>query len=381
MSRRGLPPGVYRAGRRTYKYVIDLPREGGRRRQESRAGFRTARDAAAARAARQAELRQGLATDPSRETVAAFVAAWLATRRDVRPSSLAAYRRHLARRIAPYPIGAIPLGRLRPRDVAAWHAALLDAGFSPRTVLNAHALLAGALRQAVAWGMLARNVASQAPPPRAGAGGPSAWTLDQARRFLAVASGHRLAILWRLALVTGMRRGELLALRWEDVDLAAGTINVQRTLTTDAAGRRAVGPPKTASAARRIPLAPADVEALRAHRARQAAERLRAGPLWQEHGLVVTTPRGAPLPTATLWTQFRALCAAAAVPPIPFHGLRHTCASLSLALGQHHRIVAERLGHASPATTLAVYTHVAGAVGRAAAADLAAALDCPVSDR
>lgn len=184
------------------------------------------------------------------------------------------------------------------------------------------------------------------------------WNEEEARRFLEAAKGSRYYALFYLALATGMRSGELLALTWNDVDLAAGMVAVRRTLAGVSDGAPVWQDPKTPAARRRIPIDPAAVEVLRQHRRRQAEERLKAGPAWQDHGLVFCTRSGRPVIYTNLYYLMRGIAKRAGVPPIRFHDLRHTHATILLRQGVHPKVVAERLGHSRVAVTLDTYSHV-----------------------
>jgi integrase len=182
-----------------------------------------------------------------------------------------------------------------------------------------------------------------------------------------------LRALWVLALHTGLRRGELLGLRWGDVDLDRAVLHVRRSLV-QSGGVMGFQEPKTSSGRRTIALDAPCVVALREHRARQAEQRLRMGSLWQDHDQVFATELGTPLEPSNVDWRFRALLARAGVPRIPFHGLRHTHATLLMKHGVHPKVASERLGHANITLTLSTYSHVLPQMQEEAAAIFAAAL-------
>lgn len=182
------------------------------------------------------------------------------------------------------------------------------------------------------------------------------------------------AALSRLALLMGMRRGELLGLRWEDVDLDRGTLAVRGTLTGGKGGMSLVGTPETAAGRRSIALPASWLAALRRHRARRAADRLRLGPAWADCGGVFANDAGGALHINTLVGRFQRLIAAANVPTFRLHDLRHTSATLMPANGEHPKAVQEWLGHADIAMTMR-YSHVSPGMQRAAADRLGAMLD------
>jgi integrase len=175
---------------------------------------------------------------------------------------------------------------------------------------------------------------------------------------LEAAQGERLDALFVLALSSGMRLGELLGLRWRDVDLDAGTLQVRQILVRMPSGLR-FGEPKTKRSRRRISLSAGARDALRHHRARQAAERLRLGPVWEDHDLVFANEIGKPLDAGNLLRRdFWRVLSKAGVPRCRFHDLRHTCATLLLQQGVHAKVVSELLGHSSIGMTLDIYSHV-----------------------
>jgi integrase len=199
------------------------------------------------------------------------------------------------------------------------------------------------------------------------------WDVDDVQRFLDVACEDHLCVLWVLALHTGLRRGELLGLRWGDVDLDRAVLQVRRSLV-QSGGVMGFQEPKTSSGRRTIALDAPCVVGLREHRARQAEQRLRMGPLWQDHDQVFATELGTPLQPSNVDRRFRALLTKAGVPRIPFHGLRHTHATLLMKHGVHPKVASERLGHANITLTLSTYSHVLPQMQEEAAAIFAAAV-------
>lgn len=195
------------------------------------------------------------------------------------------------------------------------------------------------------------------------------FSADQARALIRAAhdANDRVAAIYGVALATGARQGELLALRWADVDFDRGTIRIARTLIR-ANGGLTMSEPKTASGKRTIPLGRTTMDALRAHRTTQVAERLRLGPVWNDADLVFASQTGAPIdPSNLLSRHYYPLLRRAGLPCLTFHALRHTAATLMLGSGTHIRVVAERLGHADPGVTLRVYSHVTPTMQREAA--------------
>jgi integrase len=199
--------------------------------------------------------------------------------------------------------------------------------------------------------------------------------------LLSAASGERLEALYVLAVHTGMRQGELLALKWTDVDLESGRVSVRRTITKGG-GHLLLGEPKTAKSRRTITLTAGSLNALRAHRKRQLEEMMQRAGLWQDHGLVFASEAGTLInPTNLRRRQFASLLKRAGLPPdTRFHDLRHTCATLLLGKGVHPKFVQELLGHDNIAITLDTYSHLIPGMGDATARAMEDALEGDVPE-
>jgi integrase len=237
---------------------------------------------------------------------------------------------------------------------------MLEAGLSARTVRYTHAVLSSALKQAVKWRMISQNPASYVDLPRLKKTEMKSFSPEEAERFLEAASRERWGTLWAVALTTGLRPGEYLALRWPDVDLKAGTVTVRRALVRRKDGSWGFEEPKTARSRRTVPLPPSAVKALAEHKRKQAEERLAKGPAYKNQGLVFATSTGQPLDQINLLRRhFKPILKAAELPTtFRMYDLRHSCATLLLAAGENPKVVSERLGHASVALTLDIYSHV-----------------------
>ncbi|MFC5663114.1 tyrosine-type recombinase/integrase [Kitasatospora misakiensis] len=229
---------------------------------------------------------------------------------------------------------------------------------SPLTLAYIHSVLKSALEHAVREEEIPRNVARNV---RTGTPRPRRFeplTADEARTFLTAAHSHRLHALFELALRTGLRKGELLGLRWEDLDLDAGTASIRRTLQRTRTGGLTTLPTKTISSERRIALPGVCVASLRSHRDRQAREKQQAGTQWVDDGLVFTRPDGHPIEPATLTRHFNAMLRRSRLRAIRFHDLRHSTATLLLEQGVELVVIKELLGHAHIGVTATVYAHV-----------------------
>ena len=298
----------------------------------------------------------GSLPEPSRETVATYMTAWLHASTAQSPKTKERYAGLVRLQIVPH-LGAIPLQKLRPSHIAAWHATLIGNGLSAQTVLHAHRVLSLALKQAVEHGTLTRNPALAARPPRVE--GREIEILPQAQiaTLMAGLADHPLLYpVAVLALASGMRRGELLALEWGDVDLDRGVVRVERSVEETKAGGLRVKAPKTKRGRRNIGLTADAVAVLREHRKRQLELRLQLG-FGGQPVLVFSTLDGDILSPDNFSRDWRRTLRARKLPLCSFHALRHTHASLLLAGGTDVLTVSRRLGHAKASVTLDTYGH------------------------
>jgi integrase len=308
--------------------------------------------------------------DPSRLTLAAFLRSWIGALRDarnqrVRPRTLDHYAMIVERHIVPA-LGHHRLDRLREHHVQAWLDA--DPG-SPRTVHHHRAVLRRALNVAIRQRLLLTNPAIGVELPDATWHGAKPLTLPEAKRLLAATADDRLGALWRLALDTGLRQGELLGLGWDDVDLDAGTVTVTGQLQRRA-GSWLRTETKADRALRTLAIAAPTAAALEKHRLRMAAERT---PMWRYYGLVFTTEQGEPLQNHRVLDEFHAACDAAGIERRRFHDLRHASATLYRALGVAEDTRMARMGHSTTAMARR-YGHAGPEQDRLAAERLGEAL-------
>jgi integrase len=275
-------------------------------------------------------------------------------------------------------LGRSKLKNLNALQVQSLYRERLDSGLSGSTVQKIHHVLHKALDQAVKWDLIPRNPADAVKAPTPTQKEKHPLSAPEARKLLDAARGDRLEALYELAIQTGMRQGELLGLRWEDVDLDGQSLRIRRTLTrrgNESGGAYGVGEPKTKKSRRTVRLTERTVEALRSHRAQQAEEKLRAGASYQDQGLVFAGERGGIINPSNLRNRsFSPLLAKADLPRITFHDLRHTCASLLFQKNVHPKFVQELLGHASVAITLDTYSHMLPGMGSEAADTMREAL-------
>jgi len=371
-------------GRRTVNWyvVVDMPRAGdGRRRQKWFGGYSTRREAEAARAKIVHDLNLGSFVEPSALTLAEWVREhWFPTVQSrVKPSTFDSYRRNLELHVL-NKLGGQQLRQLSPTMLNRLYADLLsgghrktDGGLSAKTVRYIHTIIHKALADAVDADMVATNVAARSKPPRPRATTPSEigfWEPHELRAFLESVRGHRLKAAWRVAAMTGMRRGEVLGLRWRDIDLDAARISVRQALVS-VAYEVIVSTPKTHQA-RTIDLDPDTVDQLRAHRLSQEQEREEWGSDYHDRDLVFCKENGTPIHPHTFSQAFERLVAGSDLPKIRLHDLRHTHATIALKAGVPVKVISERLGHETPAFTMKQYAHVIPGMQAEGAAMIAA---------
>ncbi|WP_240432594.1 site-specific integrase [Rubrobacter indicoceani] len=325
---------------------------------------------------------RGIVYNDENLTVGAYLDRWLsgAVRGSVREST---YFRDecLVRTHVKPALSRVKLSNLNAMHIQGLYADLLrlkpdGAGLSGSTVQKIHHVLHKALSQAVRWDLIPRNPADGVKAPTPSTKEMRPLSGEEARRLLETAAGDRLEALYVLAVHTGMRRGELLGLKWEDVDLDSPTIRIRRTMTrTDNGKTLALGEPKTKQSRRTVRLTPRAVEALRRHRVRQAEEKLAAGGVYEDHGFVFAGEIGNLInPSNLRQRSFIPLLERAGLPQITFHDLRHTCASLLFSKNVHPKLVQELLGHARVAITLDTYSHMLPGMGGEAADAITEAL-------
>jgi integrase len=352
-----------------------------RRRQEMKAGFGTKREAQEALTKVLASLSCGTHIEPSRLRTREFLTdEWLpAIRSTIRPTTYLSYEGHVRCHLVPA-LGTLPLQQLTPPRINAFYSHLLTegrgegkGGLSPATVRRVHATLHRALKDAVRWNRLMKNPVDSADPPRLAAADAEmkVWSATELKTFLAAQRETRLYPLWLTLATTGMRRGEVLGLRWEDVDLEARRLSIRRTRVMLGYAIHA-SEPKTRRGRRMIALDPTTNAKLGEHRRRQEEERLVHGPGWMDTGHVFTREDGEPYHPERVSKLFTGSAKRAGLPRIRLHDLRHTYATLALSAGIHPKVVSERLGHASIAITLDTYSHAVPALSEEAASQVAA---------
>src|SRR5215218_4468772 len=312
---------------------------------------------------------RGITYDAGNITVGEYLTEWVSdsdsARDTVRQRTYERYESIVRVHLAPA-LGRVKLKALTPAHVRGLYREKLDSGLSPRSVLHIHRTLSKALKQATDDGLIPRNVAAPVKPPRPRREEIRLLNHQQVQALFETAREDRLEALYVVAVTTGLRRGELQGLKWEDLDLEAGTLQVRRTLSEPRGGYIFEAP--KSGKGRNIRLTQRATAALREHRKRQLEERIRLGTLWQDHGLVFPSGAGTPLSGGNLNRAFKALLKRAGLSSmIRFHDLRHTCATLLLKQGVNPKFVQELLGHRDVSLTLNVYSHVLPDMGGIAA--------------
>jgi integrase len=337
---------------------------------------RTRQQVAAKLSKALADRESGLTFDAGSLTVGEYLDRWLShsVQDSVRQKTYERYESIVRVHLSPA-LGRIKLKTLTPEHVRSLYREKLDSGLAPRSVLHIHRTLSKALKQATDDGLIPRNAAASVKPPQPRSEEIQPLSRDQVQTFLDTVRGDRMEALYVLAVTAGLRQGELLALKWEDVDLVGEypTLEVRRSLS-ETRGRRNFEAPKSGRG-RHLRLSRRAVSALRAHRMRQLEERVLKAGLWEDHGLIFPSEVGTPMSGRNLYRAFKIRVKRASLPQtLRFHDLRHTCATLLLRQGINPKFVQELLGHADISLTLNTYSHVLPDMGDAAAGGMDAAL-------
>jgi integrase len=346
---------IRKRGANSWELQIELDRVGGKRRRRFVSVKGTYKDAQRELTKLLAAADEGTLADATRATVGAYIRQWLDNTRAQSPKTLERYRELAEHQIVPH-LGDIKMQKLTPEHIETWHTALLAKGLATRTVGHAHSVLRLALKRAVENGSLARNVAAIRKPPAVETKEVEILTSTQVKTLLDGLQGHMLHPIAALDLATGLRRGELLALQWGDIDLDRGIMRVERSVEETNSGLR-LKPPKTRRGRRNIGLSRDAVELLRRHRKEQLELRLQLGQGGQPV-LVFGNIDGELLSPDNLSREWRRICRIRKLPYVSFHALRHTHASALIAAGVDILTISRRLRHSKASMTLDVYGHL-----------------------
>lgn len=361
MARRGANEGSVYQRTSDGKWIgsIHLGYEGGRRRRKTVYGA-TQQEVIRRLRALQFGIEQGVdVTTPETLKLGAYLVTWLETvRQSLRPSTFESYSSWVRLYLEP-DFRHRRIKDVTPSELTRYLSRLVtERNLAPRSARHVRAILRKALRDAEIDGIVPRNVAALATPPRVAHREAKTWSPSEAKQFIAGISGHRLAHLYVVTLATGMRLGEATGLAWEDVDLEAGTLRVRQALQRASGGWRLVEP-KSHRSRRKLWLPKVAIEALRLQRELQDGWKAAAGSSWvNEYDLVFTTPTGTPLNPSTTTRALKEECVRIGVPALTFHELRHSCASFLIAEGIPPRVVMEQLGHSQISLTMNTYAHI-----------------------
>lgn len=356
---------ISRRGKSSWRLKFDIGRDANGKRQIRYVTVRGKRADAERELARLInDLHNGVLVDPAKVTVEEYIRKWLDGPHGLANKTAERYLELGENQIFPT-LGHVLLQRLRPSDVKSWHEYLLKDGrkhggpLSARTVGHAHRVLHRALQVAVKTEVLARNVASAVPPPKVEADEIEILDQGEVATLLDGLQGHWLHPIAAVDLATGLRRGEVLGLQWDDIDLDGASLRVERALEETKRHGLQFKPPKTKHGRRTLSLPPSAVTVLREHRVKQLEMRLALG-LGKPPGdaLVFSRFDGSPIPPRQLTKEWAETCASRGLPRVTFHALRHTHASALIAAGLDVVMISRRLGHANPTVTLNIYGHL-----------------------
>lgn len=339
--------------------MVDLGYVNGKRRRKAVFG-KTEREVSAKLKPLLADQQRGLAIPIGRQTVAEYMDRWLATvaKHRLAISTHEAYVRNTRLHIVPH-IGRVQLAKLTPAHLSKLYTMLIEGGLSKRSTQYVHAILHTALKQAARERLIAHNPADDLDPPRPDAREIAPLTPEQAAQFLRAIVADRLFALYLLAIATTLRQGEILGLKWADVNWERGTLLVVRKVGRTKATGLAFGELKSRKGRRTLALPPIMLDVLRQHRTAQDEARLAAEGRWHDHDLIFPNGIGRPMERQNLIRRsFHGCLVQAGLPLMPFHTLRHSAATLLIALQVHMKVVQQQMGHSVIATTMNTYGHV-----------------------
>lgn len=348
---------VFQKGK-TWYYVFDLPRDPatGKRRQKKKGGFPTEGAAWDACTEEIVKVNRGLYIEEDKITVGEYLSMYLEhIHPNYKPTAYDTERTIIEARIVPA-IGQVKMQKLTPLAITQFYTKLRQK-YSSEYVKNIHATLRRALRQAYVWDILPANIMEKVRSPKVERKEMLFWTKDQCMHFLRVAKGHRHFIVYALAIYTGMRRGEVLGLRWKDIDFEKKTLTVVQTVNHISSGV-IIQTPKTRTSNRQIAIGDTLLKHLEARRAIVNEQKMRNRKTYAKHDLVCCDELGEPMKPKRLTESFALLTKRAELPKIRFHDLRHSHASMLLHMGVNAKAAAERLGHSNVQIFLDRYAHL-----------------------
>lgn len=357
-ARRGHGEGsVYQLPDGRWVTAVSLGYVGGKRKRKVLYG-KTRKEVVEKLKKLERDIDAGLQATDERQTVEQFVTHWLSdvVAQRVRPKTLHSYKQVTRLHVVPL-LGSKRLTKLTPQDIQAVLSQKREEGLSPRTVAYIRAVISMMLEQALKWGLVSRNVAKLVSPPKGKGATFQPLSFAQSKHLLESIKGERFEAIYQVALLLGLRRGEVLGLKWEDVDLERRTLSIRRAVT-EISGTIHISEPKTATSRRVLPLPEILAVALRARRAEQEAEWALVGKPEKEEGYLFATRNGTPYHPRNMVRAFHTLLKRAGLPRVRFHDLRHSCASFLAAANVPPRVAMEILGHSDIRLTMELYSHV-----------------------
>jgi integrase len=365
---------ITRRADRTFLLRVYLGEVDGKRKYQSRTVHGAKKEAESVLREWIRQIETGSYVQPARMTFGDLLDRWFRDRVAGRgsPTTAARYESDLRLHVKPA-LGHLLLSKVDLSVVEAFYSRKHAEGLSPATVRCLRTVIHGALKTAVHWRLLAFNPATKAVLPEPGGTERKVLLPTEAAALVRATAGGSLYALVVVAMTTGLRIGELLGLKWSDLDLEVGALSVQRTQARTKGGLF-TKPPKTKASARLVEFGPDLARVLRQHRAKQAEERLKAGAAWQDNGLVFCGASGRLREPTGLNKRLKRVLRAEGLPVLSFHGLRHTSATLALAQGVHPKVVQSRLGHATLAMTMDLYSHAVPGMQRDASLKMEAFL-------
>ncbi|WP_289140848.1 site-specific integrase [uncultured Brevibacillus sp.] len=369
--------GYFRKRGSLWSFTVDIGRKtDGSRNQKTKSGFRTKREAEQACAELITQLTKGDYLEPSKKTVQEAMEAWLSTilQSTLRISTYDNYSKAILKRIIPA-LGKLKLKDVQPDHIQSFYLDLVKEGLSSEYIRYLHSILKSFFKYQVRLQNITKNVVDLAIPPRIGREEQKTWSIKEALRFLEVAKEDNQSyyIVYLLALYTGLRRGEILSLRWKDCDLNQGKISVCQTLYYSNQQFHFLEP-KTSRSNPLVSIPDTVVVILKSYRLEQEKYKREVGSAYEDYDLIAANELGRPINPRSLTGHFRRIIQKANVPKIRFHDQRHTHATILLKIGEHVKIVSERLGHSNAAMTMNVYSHVTSDMQKEAAKKFETAL-------
>ncbi|WP_053361932.1 site-specific integrase [Bacillus sp. FJAT-27251] len=343
-------------GETRYMVMLEVGNNG-KRKQKKKMGFKTKKEANTFLIEALNDINKGTYIEPSRILFSEFLEEWFKTKQiSLGTQTKSVHKNYLYKYIIPS-LGHIPLSQLKTIHINNFINEMNQRKYSPATIKKAVNIIKNSLEFGIDIEMINKNVAKKATLPKEIKNEMKVWNQEEVNKFLKVAKGSRYYPFFYLALMTGMRKGEILALRWKDIDLENMLLTINQTLTQD--GKEFIAGAKTKASNRTMDLSESTVKILKAHKVLIQQEKLALGKDYVNHDLVICTQIGTPVHSSNLRNRvFNQLIKEAEVSKIRLHDLRHTHATLLLSVGVNVKVISERLGHSSIKITLDTYSHV-----------------------